>query len=47
MKAHLSGFQPLTTEVMQVHLPSKWKWLNIETYNKTSDPEVHIKSYMT
>jgi len=47
MKAHISGFHPFTSEVMQVRQSSKWKWPNVETYDETSDLEVHIKSYLT
>jgi len=42
MKAHISGFHPFMPEVMQVRLPSKWKWPNVETYNRSSNPKVHI-----
>ena len=47
MKAHISRFLPLTPEVMQVRLLSKWKQLNVKTYDGSYDPKVHIKSYLT
>jgi len=47
MRAYINEFYSFTPEVMQVWLSSKWKWLNGRTYDKSSDPKVHIKSCLT
>jgi len=47
LKTHISGFHPFTPKVMRARLPSKWQWPHMDTYHRTSDLEVHIKSYMT
>jgi len=38
MRPHIRGFHSFTPEVMQVRLSSKWKWPNIKTYDRRSDP---------
>jgi len=47
MKVNLEGFHPFTSEVMRAELPKKWKLPSLGKYNGTSDPEAHIKAYMT
>jgi len=47
MKVNREGFHPFTSEVMRAQLPQKWKWSSLEIYDGTSDPEAHIKAYMT
>jgi len=47
LKEHNGGFCPFTPSAMRAKLPSKWQWPHMDTYDGTSDPEVHIKSYMT
>jgi len=47
LKEHIGGFHPFTTEVMSVRLPSKWQWPHMDVYDGSSDPDVHVKSYMT
>jgi len=32
---------------MQTRLLSKWKWLNVKTYNGRTDPEAHLNIYLT
>jgi len=33
--------------MMRARLPSKWQWPHMDTNDRTSDPNVHVKSYMT
>jgi len=43
----MEGFHPFTIDVMEVQLPDKWKWPKVDSNNGTSDPDAHIKAYMT
>jgi len=47
LKEHIGDFHPFTPEVMKARLFSKWQWPHMDTYNRTSNPGVHVKSYMT
>jgi len=47
MKAHIGGFHLFKPEVMRARLPFKWQWSKMETYDESSNSEVHIKFYMT
>jgi len=47
MEEHLDGFHTFTPKILQARLPSKWKWLNVKSYNGTTDPKAHLKSYLT
>jgi len=43
----MEGFHPFTAAIMQAQLPERWKWQKINSYDGTSDPNAHIKAYMT
>jgi len=46
-EAYMEGFHPFTTEVMRAQLHEKWKWPKVDPYDGTSDPDAHVKAYMT
>jgi len=43
----MEGFHPFTIEVMEAELSDKWKWPKVDSYDETSDSNVHVKAYMT
>jgi len=47
LEAYMEDFHPFTTEVMEVQLPNKWKWPKVDSYVETSNPDTHVKAYMT
>ena len=47
LREHISGFHPFTAEVMMAWLPSKWQWPHMDTYDGTTYPSTHVKSYIT
>lgn len=47
MRVDLAGFHPFMFEATKVWLLDKWKWLCVEKYDDSLDPEAHIEAYLT
>jgi len=43
----MKGFHSFIVEVTKAQLPNKWKWTEMDSYDGTSDSDVHVKAYMT
>lgn len=41
-----SRMHPFIDGIMKVHLPPRWKTLNIDRYDGLSDPDEHVGAFM-
>jgi len=47
MKTNLASLHLFTPDVMKAQLLQKWKWTSVEKYCGTTNPRVHVKTYLT